>query len=522
MIRLLLGASLLCSCSFVLDRTSAQCSTDEDCAPFPSSVCREGVCVRPETDGGTDGGGGVDAGFDAGLGPPGCFSGRPTTDSEFFNACTTASFLRFDNCRVTGVCDGGMPVALVKPDAGAAVPGGPIDGGGLENCYDPVARPEVIFMNGSTNFTPFIRAMVPVVTPSGFTIIWQPTSSCTGADTVFNVDPTRRVMRNPTNSNTSFAAYYTPASPNGTPCLLGNSPRSTGPGQEPVDIGQSDIFATTCPSGAVPFNTYDPGVGAFADVRHYLGPVQAMTFVVPAASTERGISAEAARQLFGAGQPIAPWTVPGSYWIRSPTTGTAGIISRGISVPATDLWGVDQRTAPNMVAQVKSVSTNAVNQTIGMLSMDFADRERSNLHILYFQPRGASYGFLPDARPTTRDKANVRDGHYPLWGPIHLYTRANNGDISAAARAFVTQFTVPRPEQSLLDAIIETANVPLCAMRVTRDVEMGPLSAWEAPFQCHCYYDAKVNGGNTCKSCRGPIDCPDTAPACNLGYCEKQ
>ncbi len=202
--------------------------------------------------------------------------------------------------------------------------------------------------------------------------------------------------------------------------------------------------------------------------------------------------------------------------------GTTSIIARGIGVPSTDWWGIDQRTAPNMVTQLKSVSTGEAERTIGTLSIDFADKEKDNIHILYFQPRGALAGFLPDRHPYTRDKQNVRDGHYPLWGPIHLYAREVNGEITAGAKAFITQFAVPRPSTDLLNAIIDTGNVPSCAMRVWRDAEMGPLRHFEAPFQCHCFYEKKLNGGNDCKACTGPADCGGDRPACNLGYCEVQ
>ncbi len=129
---------------------------------------------------------------------------------------------------------------------------------------------------------------------------------------------------------------------------------------------------------------------------------------------------------------------------------------------------------------------------------------------------------MPDLQPYTRDKENVRDGHYPLWGPIHLYARVNGGDISAGAKAFVTLFAVPHPDDELLNATIETGNVPGCAMKVSRTSEMGPMRAYEAPFQCHCYYEKKLNGGTGCKPCAGPAECPSNTPACNLGYCEKQ
>lgn len=56
------------------------------------------------------------------LGPPGCFSGTPTTYTELMNACTTAEYVVVDNCGRLGYCEGGTLPARVPPppvDAGA-------------------------------------------------------------------------------------------------------------------------------------------------------------------------------------------------------------------------------------------------------------------------------------------------------------------------------------------------------------------------------------------------------------------
>src|SRR5207248_375207 len=123
---------------------------------------------------------------------------------------------------------------------------------------------------------------------------------------------------------------------------------------------------------------------------------------------------------------------------------------------------------------------------------------------------------------TSFDKANVRDGHYPIWGPIHLYASTSNGVPSMAADALVTRFSVPRLEQKLLDAIVGSGYIPACAMTVKRDQEMGPLASFQPQFGCGCYYESKVNGRSNCATCGGPGDCPTNRPACNYGFCEVQ
>ena len=57
-----------------------------------------------------------------------------------------------------------------------------------------------------------------------------------------------------------------------------------------VDIGASDVFAKTC---------IDPAVTLASDVKDFPGPWQAMDFVVPAASSQNSISAEAAYLTYG-------------------------------------------------------------------------------------------------------------------------------------------------------------------------------------------------------------------------------
>ncbi|WP_394833385.1 hypothetical protein LVJ94_43455 [Pendulispora rubella] len=505
-------ASLLAAsaCTALLDRDSKQCSSDGECKHFSqSATCVENVCK-------------VASQSDAGLGPPGCFSGTPKTDLEFYNQCTTADFKQYDNCHSLGLCDGAAydPAALVDPpDAGSEPPS---DGGvnlPTAKCYDANERPKVIYMQGSTNFTPFIQAMAPLVHARGYTIVWQPTSSCAGAAAAGFDTPAKTLMRNPTNASQSPASYYD-ANGNGTPCLLGSGPNSPDPNGETTDVGESDVFAASCGNAA-----WVPGAGAFASIGHSTGPIQAMVFATPPGSDQRAISAEAAHMVFGMGGNggvAKPWIDPNFIWNRSATTGTNNILSRGIDVPPTRWWGVDKKTGPAMRDAILTASVDVAKKTIGTMSLDLADKVKAGLHILYFQARGQIAGFLPDSSPAANDKKNVRDGHYPLWGPIHLYTKLQNSQPSPAAAAFLLPFAVPN--QALLDATIAGGFVPLCAMSVSRDTEMGQLKSAEPDFQCHCYYESKVGGAapKDCKPCGGPSECSSDAPACNIGFCQKK
>lgn len=506
-------------CTLLVNREGSQCVVDNDCTRFSASaICVRGGCqLRSEPLQPPDGG---VAGGDARMGPPGCFSGTPASDVDFYNRCTSSEYQVFDNCARLGLCGAVAydPHALIPPPA---VTGGPSTTAPVVlpdvGCYDATTRPRVVFMQGSTNFTGFIQAMAPVLAQRGYTIVWQPTSSCAGAAAGgFEADPGKNEMKNPTTTAQSFASFYD-ASGNATPCALGNSPSSPEPGvAERTDLGESDVFAASCGSDS----TWIPGSAEFPNVGHYLGPIQPLVFATPPASTQRAISAEAAHMIFGMGSNggvTAPWVSPSFMWIRSPTTGTNNIISRGIDVPSTEWWGVDKKSAPAMHDALLTVSASDAEKTIGTLSSDAA---KDGIHPLFFQAKGQLAGFLPDASPSAHDKQNVRDGHYAFWGPIHLYTQVAGGQPSPTAAAFILAFSTPN--KTLIDASIAGGTVPLCAMSVARDTEMGPLRTFEPDFSCDCYYESKVRGGTECKPCAGPADCSGPTPACNLGFCESR
>jgi hypothetical protein len=168
------------------------------------------------------------------------------------------------------------------------------------------------------------------------------------------------------------------------------------------------------------------------------------------------------------------------------------------------------------------IASAAPEQSIGILSIDYADKGRGNLRVLFLQGEGQLSGFLPDSTATAFNKANVRDGHYPLWGYVHFYTANLNGAPSAAAGVFVTRFAVPKLDRALVDAMIDASLVPQCAMKVARDTEMGAFLHNPNNYQCGCYFDFRTGGKASCALCTTSNDCPASTPACNYGYCETQ
>jgi ABC-type phosphate transport system substrate-binding protein len=388
------------------------------------------------------------------------------------------------------------------------------------NCVDASAgRSNVVYVTGSSALRPFLTALAPVVAADNpsYTIVYQSQGSCAGVAAAFDPDPLKRIIKDVPAVGTKAANYAIFFKADGTAqeCFLD----TTGAGEAGtswpnVDLGISDVFSKSC-------NYPTPPAGV--TIADYFGPIQPMTFVVPSASTQRSISAEAGYLAFGLGATgnAAPWTDPSFFFVRNSGSGTQQMLARAIGVPADKWWGIDRGGSTQVRSALKVILDKpTAEKSIGIVSVDIADDERSNLRILAFKAYGQSCGYLPDSTPNTRDKMNVRDGHYPIWGPVHLFARTTGGVPNTAAGAFVGRFATARVDKTLLDAIISKGLVPQCAMHVTRTEEMGPMASFQPQFQCGCYFDFKANGATSCKACAGPADCSGATPACNFGYCE--
>lgn len=527
------GALLLTgACTLILDRDKTQCSSNGDCAHFSAAaVCVENVCQLGESaDANIDqsapdanvGDGASDAG-DAGFSNPSCFAGTPTTNDEFANACTHAECHVFDNCAHLGVCDGGLPG--VNPPTGTTPPSppGPDAGEAIPRCVDVAASAGVqpVYLTGSSNFPPFLVTYAPVLKTQGYGVVWQVSNSCAGVDAIYNDVALGQIYPTPKQQIKESAGkqtlFYDPTTGATTNCTLD--------GPTNVDVGESDIYASTCTSNI----GYDPSTVTTGQVGEYFGPILPMVFIVPGASSQTIFSAEAGQAVFGSGSAPAaaaplPYTDPTQLFIRSPATATNQIISKGIFVDPKKWWGFDKGTATNMAAQMAIVAQSDAEKTIGIISADYADENAGNLKRLAFQARNQTCAFYPDSTVSSVDKRNVRDGHYSLWGPIHFFAKVTGGvPNSNAAAAFVRGFSQPKLEQDLLLSIVKSHVIPSCAMNVTRTTEMGPIKAYDPPVHCGCFFDANATGvtPSTCAACTTSADCKDPAkPTCNYGFCE--
>ncbi|MFZ5893690.1 MAG: hypothetical protein ACOY0T_21695 [Myxococcota bacterium] len=288
-----------------------------------------------------------------------------------------------------------------------------------------------------------------------------------------------------------------------------------------IDIGVSDVFASSCGVATLP-----------SGVKDFLGPVQSMTFAVPLKSTQGAISAEAAYLTFGLGADgETPWSDPTKYFIRTASSGTQQMLAAAIKVPAAK-WAAPTanqlsgsgavRDALNMI---QSTGTQAdADLAIGILATDVVDKNRTTLRALPYQHFGQTCGYLPDSTATSFDKQNTRDGHYMVWGPLHMLTRTTAGvpkNVNAKKVIdYLTGAVVPAFDLIALEAT--TGVVPDCAMRVSRDSEVGPLSSYMPPHSCECKFVAAATNKTPagCTPCTTSATCPTTHPACNYGFCE--
>jgi hypothetical protein len=485
--------SLTSACTVMVDRGAVQCKTDSDCVKFQKGntavLCDDGVCV------------------DSKLRPKGCFAGTPSTALDYLNACTSSDEVAYDNCSSLKLC--GVSSSLpdpVTPDPGSAV----------SATIKPVTPPtircaeagaNVIYMTGAADFGPLLKQVTPLLAASDppYRGVFLNGTSCSGVKAAFQ--PT--TIKDTPGTTTKAASYAFFFDDNGTQTSCTLDPEG-----KTVDIGVSDLYANAC----------DSSYQEDGSVAGYLGPAVTFGFIVPMVSKQTAISVEAAHLVFGlggqnpTGSPATPWTNPTYFSIRNSGAASVALAAELIHVPRTAFWGVDRLSSDG----IKDALTQSPKpeESIGIVSIDYADSNRGNLRALYLQAEGQISGFLPDSTLSSKDKMNVRDGHYPMWGYVHFYTSTVNGVPTAAAGAFVSRFAVPKLDQALVTAMIDASLVPQCAMKVARTSEMGPVTTNPLKYRCGCYFDYRTTGRASCPICNTNNDCPTAAPACNYGFCE--
>jgi hypothetical protein len=368
-----------------------------------------------------------------------------------------------------------------------------------------------VYVTGTTAPKPFIAALARALftAPEPITVVYKATSACVGVSSVL--------------SGTTIsgdAIYWDPSkpSPNEVTCTLGTS--TVAPSNMVVaDIGVSDVFASTC---------YPLPNGLPSDIGDFFGPIEIFTFVVPKASTQKAISAAAAYFVFGFGADsgVEPWTDISVLYRRGATTGTTNMIATAIGVKPSLFKGEDAMTSDGMISKISSVPASKAEAAIGILAdTDISETVSLSLTVLAYKHYNQECAYLPDSAPSARDKQNVRDGHYAIWGPLHFLAKLDSSGYvkDPDARRLIDFITGAATPPGGVDLIrIEGANnlVPTCAMRVKRTTELGALSASKPSNPCGCYFESVTTGHTTCRACATGSDCPSSASICSLGFCE--
>lgn len=282
-------------------------------------------------------------------------------------------------------------------------------------------------------------------------------------------------------------------------------------------IGVSDVFPSSClslPNG-LPSNLAD-----------FLGPVQSMVFAVPQGSTQTTLSAEAAYSIYGFGSDsqVEPWTSVDYIFQRSSDSGTQAMVAAAIGVPSTRWQGTPTTGSSDMLAKLVGVPANMAENTIGILGSTHLEQNRATLRALAYQHFGDTCALLPNRTARSNEKANVRDGNYEIWGPLHLLTTVdgNHRPTNPNAEDIIQYIVGTQQPPSGLDLITlqaEEGLVPQCAMQVTRKIELGPALPFTPEQPCGCAYEEAANGSTACTPCQNTSQCK-SSQVCSLGYCE--
>jgi hypothetical protein len=461
--------------------------------------------------------------FDGGA----CAAGTDRRSLE--QACTTGDCVAFSThipdcdgalCPLPTPADAGAETGSpAPPQADAGAGSDAANGGGPISCGQVAADAStIVYVTGSTALASFIGEVSSALA-SRLTIVYQQSGSCVGVRSA--IDPANNVL----SSANGTASYYTQ---NGAQQVCALDP---GEGLS-ADIGASDVFYSTCYLG----QAVTPALPA--NVGENFGPVQVMNFAVPQTSHQQSISLTAAYYVFGFGggaYPVAPWTDPGQLQIRSANSGTQSLIAAAIGVPP-GLWkGVSHATSQQvgdaLVAAGKGGDPKTADSALGILASDYLLQNTQALRGLAVRDETAC-GYYPNSTAFARDNANARDGHYPLWGPSHFYTRidpATNLPLKPGVAQFIDGLNgvTPLPGLDLVAEYAAKGLIPQCAMHVTRTNDGGDYTRFKASSTCNCYFELHATGATGCQKCNANTDCPSSAPNCNKfglppqeGYCD--
>ncbi len=386
-------------------------------------------------------------------------------------------------------------------------------GGGNIDC---TTLPNPVYFPATTLIESLLSKVAPTLADATImgadqmTVIHVPLSSCITYETHKDQVPL-----------TGTAVYY---APDGTQ-LACDMP--VGGDDVLSDLAAMDVGGVTCLGGATP-----P-----ADLTEYPSHVETLGFVVPRNSSQTAITATEAYYMlkFGgeAGRAVEPWTDPNFVMVRNPGSSTQLTIGANVGIPGTAWSGELKGHAGSGDVRDEVIAENSTGnaeKVIGILNSSKWEAATDDMKILAFQPFNQCIGAVfPDSTATSRDKRNVRDGHYPIWTNLRYIVRTDdngdavtvNGDEAAARVDRFVEFMTGLDSVEGLDvatSVIETGNIPACAMHVKREVDGGDISSFEHPAPCDCLFLEGNGVASECATCDEETPC--TTGTCRAGFCE--
>jgi ABC-type phosphate transport system substrate-binding protein len=491
--------------------------------------------------GAADGGGGCidDAGFD-GLG---CYRCTPTDIVTLENACSNSSCKPFDNAARLPLAAKGKLPSLPTPAGSGGMAGSGGGGGGTAGsggtaggsagapgigfaCDSLSQSGTVVHVTGSTAAKPFLEKIAQQLSiqDDKVFLVYTSLGSCAGVDAIVN----GTLLRTGVAPLPASATYWESSASTGKPCDLPAEGIN-------ADLGISDVFAQSCPG-------FDLANLESLKIRDAHGPIQTMTFAVPSNSAYHEISQQAAYLVFGFGkdgQVLDPsgahpiWNDEKSLLQRSSSSGTQAMLAAAIGVPPGQWKGQSNKTSDDVASALQGATKTqaAADAAIGILGADYIDSRnlRAQIRALAFQDSHQACAVTPDSSETAKDKRNVRDGHYPIWGPLHLLYHVNTKGEPASTTireplldmVGYLSGTKPLPNGvSLFDVYALNGLVPECAMSVTRTQDGGAILPFHPESPCSCLFDVRTTGATGCETCNVQGDC-GAGESCSQGYCER-
>lgn len=375
---------------------------------------------------------------------------------------------------------------------------------------------EVLYIAGPDSMINVLRGIAAALWTEDTHVFYKGYPSCLGTIGIVNNDPTTPDP-DEIGGDAAHAVTFWPGDPEAPmSCQLPYDMEDEAEPEIPADIVLSDVFPTTCAS-------FPNGLGSVTD---FQGPALGFGFIVHPDSVAESISAEAAYLVYGFGgvdKVVPPWTNTDTIFHRDPNSGTENIFAKTIGLDVTRWTGTSVNSTSVLLSSVAEATDEAVDTAIGGAGLSILDQRREDLRVLPYQHYEQTCGYYPDSTEAALDKRNIRDGHYPIWGVVHILTRTDGAGIPVkdGANRFIN-LVLGTAEIADLDPIALEADsglIPQCAMRVIREEDGGPLASYQPDRACGCYYESLV-GESDCEECTTSASCPDEAPNCSYGFCE--